>query len=396
MEAHGGKVWVEPAEGEGHRFRLVEQGADLCMECHDEDDKDFPLERPHAPVKEGRCLDCHDPHDSAVPGLLKGASQRELCLTCHADVTKDVDFLHGPVASGPCTACHNPHASDEPALLTKPSRDTCLSCHSEIGAPFNAKPVQHAPVAESCTACHNPHGGDNRMNLTQGGADLCLDCHETIADLMDDASVTHGALTTGKACLSCHDPHAADLGGLLRSEPMQLCLSCHNQAMASKSGSLVDMKRLLAENPNHHGPIQQGDCTACHAPHGGERHRLLTEAYPRDFYAPYDEEQYALCFGCHEAEMMEDAETDELTEFRNGTRNLHFLHVNRSVKGRTCRACHAAHASRRPKQITESVPFGQWILPLDFEKTDTGGSCLPGCHKRYRYDRESAVDNFAP
>jgi hypothetical protein len=33
------------------------------------------------------------------------------------------------------------------------------------------------------------------------------------------------------------------------------------------------------------------------------------------------------------------------------------------------------------------VPFGAWYLPLNFQKTENGGSCLPGCHKLKKYDR---------
>ena len=104
--------------------------------------------------------------------------------------------------------------------------------------------------------------------------------------------------------------------------------------------------------------------------------------------AAFDEKAYALCFECHEAAAFTDEETDSTTAFRNGQRNLHYLHVNRAVKGRTCRACHDPHASKNEKHIVESVPFGKWRIPIKFESTSTGGSCQPGCHRPERYDRE--------
>jgi predicted CXXCH cytochrome family protein len=157
---------------------------------------------------------------------------------------------------------------------------------------------------------------------------------------------------------------------------------------------LVSFKKLLAEKPEHHGPIADGDCTSCHGEiHGGEHFRLLTEDYPTKPYVPYDEARYALCFGCHDSEAFAEERTDDATEFRNGDQNLHFIHVNRTVKGRTCRLCHEVHASKKPKQISEAVPFGEWEIPINFEKTSTGGTCLPGCHRRYRYDRQSPVVN---
>ena len=84
---------------------------------------------------------------------------------------------------------------------------------------------------------------------------------------------------------------------------------------------------------------------------------------------------------------MTEAETTTVTDFRDGSRNLHFVHVNKTRKGRTCRACHETHASRRPNHIRESVPFGNWQLPVNYEKTDDGGSCAPGCHRPETYSR---------
>ncbi len=40
----------------------------------------------------------------------------------------------------------------------------------------------------------------------------------------------------------------------------------------------------------------------------------------------------------------------------------------------------------------EGADFGNWKIPTRFIKTETGGSCSPGCHQSYDYDRESPVD----
>ena len=88
--------------------------------------------------------------------------------------------------------------------------------------------------------------------------------------------------------------------------------------------------------------------------------------------------------------------TQDLTDFRNGDLNLHFMHVNKDPRGRTCRACHETHASNLPKHIREKVPYGSWVLPIQFTKTDTGGSCLPGCHIAKGYDRKTPVDYSIP
>lgn len=44
-----------------------------------------------------------------------------------------------------------------------------------------------------------------------------------------------------------------------------------------------------------------------------------------------------------------------------------------------------------PKHIRESVPYGDWEIPIQFEKTSTGGGCTPGCHNPKAYDRNVPV-----
>ncbi|PLX46332.1 MAG: cytochrome C, partial [Deltaproteobacteria bacterium] len=71
---------------------------------------------------------------------------------------------------------------------------------------------------------------------------------------------------------------------------------------------------------------------------------------------------------------------------------LHYLHVNKDPKGRSCKACHEVHAGNQDKHIRKEVPFGaKWKLPVNYTKTDTGGNCVVGCHKPKDYDRENPV-----
>ena len=142
-----------------------------------------------------------------------------------------------------------------------------------------------------------------------------------------------------------------------------------------------------------HGPIKQKDCSGCHDPHGSKNFRILRHFYPPSFYKAFAPENYNLCFSCHEKSLVLNPQTTKLTNFRNGNMNLHFKHVNKPIKGRTCRACHETHASNFPKHIREGVPFGGWELPVNYQKTETGGSCTPGCHKVKRYDREKMEIN---
>jgi predicted CXXCH cytochrome family protein len=226
-----------------------------------------------------------------------------------------------------------------------------------------------------------------------GNRDLCYTCHADKQQDIKEATTPHKALDQERKCLTCHDPHFSNYGKQLIKQPEDLCLSCHDREYSGQNGTIANIKAILANNSDHHGPIKQGDCSGCHNPHGSRNFRMLRENFPELFYAGYNPDNYKLCFMCHEKSIAKDETTKTLTNFRNGDRNLHFVHVNKFVKGRTCRACHDAHATNNPKHIRDKVPFAKWQLPIGFTKTKTGGNCLPGCHQRFSYDREKAVVN---
>jgi predicted CXXCH cytochrome family protein len=383
----------EPAPGaKPHAFKLKAAGADLCTECHDA----FEGKHKHAPAADGDCMLCHDPHASAHAGLLRN-TQQAVCGDCHDDVAAGRKYLHGPFAAGACTGCHDAHASDRKALLSAPIREACLKCHDAMGQRLASPAKVHAPVSGDCTDCHDAHGADNAMMTTVTGSGLCLNCHDDILDALNGAKVGHSAVTAGAGCAACHDAHAANNAKLLRGGEQEMCQSCHDKAIDAGGRRLMSIAKELAENPMHHGPIGNGECTPCHGDvHGGNRFRLLAAAYPASMYVPYADEEYALCFECHDADAFADAETQSATGFRNGKQNLHHLHVSRETKGRSCRACHAVHASKQPHLIAESVPFGAWQIPIGFKAATDGGSCAPGCHRPYRYERTAAVVNVTP
>jgi predicted CXXCH cytochrome family protein len=212
--------------------------------------------------------------------------------------------------------------------------------------------------------------------------------------LIGEVSVKHKGLDTERKCLACHDPHVSDYAKQLIKQPADLCLSCHDKEYrAGGKVKVADMKAMLGQNKVHHGPIKEKDCSSCHSPHGSNNFRILREYFPEVFYSPYRAGYYKLCFTCHEKTIAEEKFTTTMTGFRNGNENLHFVHVNQAVKGRTCRACHDAHATNNPKHIRDGVPFGAWELPINFKKNANGGTCLPGCHQLFEYDRGKPVDN---
>ena len=371
-------------EGNRHSFPLASAPNELCGTCHETD----PGASVHAPVKEGRCTTCHDAHSAARPKLIKGP-MADVCAACHpAREGERAAHAHGPYAGGLCTACHQPHAAGNDLLLVESGSSLCLGCHEQLTPePVAGRDVTwHVPVRDDCTSCHSAHESNERYLLLKPPTQQCLECHTALAERLADSAVDHAALAAERGCASCHDPHASRFASLLTAPSADLCLACHDRSYPGEGGkALVDVAAELKAFPQQHGPIREKNCEGCHDPHASNHFRLLVQDYPARFYAPFAEGNYALCFECHSRELVRDERT-KATEFRDGERNLHYLHVNRT-KGRTCRACHAVHASDRPHHLRETTPFGRWELPVGYRREEGGGTCATGCHVEVSYRR---------
>ena len=381
-------------EAREHRFKLASPPNTLCGDCHALKHRTVI----HSPVQQGRCTGCHDPHGSDYRTMLVADPTRGLCVMCHKEgsgfavqgsvapsslnpttAPAQPKFIHGPVASGACILCHEPHSSWQAKLLVDAPDRLCVGCHKELIPKGDQARHIHAPAKDNCTGCHDPHASDHRYQLREATPQLCLSCHKELAKTLASSHIVHGAAQQPGGCVGCHAPHFSALAKLQKEAQPQVCLGCHDKPLKTADGqTLANIASLLKDNPQQHGPIRQGNCTACHQPHAGERFRLLAAEYPQEFYAPFNADRYALCFGCHMPDIVLKKEGTGLTRFRNGDVNLHWLHVNQE-KGRTCRACHEVHASRRPFHIREAVPFGDkgWLLEVNYQQTDNGGTCSP-------------------
>lgn len=307
-------------------------------------------------------------------------------------------WSHGPYEAGDCSICHQKNDRRDPGPVSVKGNDLCFGCHEEFREIMGRK-FRHAAATDACVNCHNPHNSAERKLLRHEQTALCFECHDDIRAVAQNSRVKHAALTTGSKCAGCHNPHAANVEKLLVLLPFDLCLSCHGQeGLKDEQGVvLANMKRWLQDNKVWHGPIQGKDCSSCHRTHGANHFRLLSADYPPKFYAPYESKNYELCFGCHDERAMAAAETNALTGFRDGKRNLHYLHVNKSDRGRTCRACHEVHASHQSHHIRDGVPYGPkgWILKLNYQKTASGGSCAKTCHDTKTYARDGGAPGKA-
>lgn len=360
--------------------------AGTCMQCHGD-----VVKHPVVHPKATECESCHVPKTRDAHQF-----DDKKCTVCHQMVKKDDKFVHGPVAAGECLACHDPHGSEEPQLVRVFGADLCQRCHVDMKARLAEKRFTHEPVKEDCATCHNPHASPSKYQIRVDGAEQCLVCHKTLRKELVTARVQHEAVSVDRECINCHDPHASDLGKQLKGTSMDLCLSCHDREQDAPGGKVQNVKGWLETHTDLHGPIRQQDCVGCHLPHDSEHFRLLRKDYPETFYSPYNPKNYELCFSCHEPDLAKVERTATVTGFRDGDLNLHFLHVNRTEKGRTCRACHEAHSSTEPKHLRETVPFGEWQLPVGYTQTPDGGRCAPGCHLPKEYSRKLAQTTHSP
>lgn len=210
---------------------------------------------------------------------------------------------------------------------------------------------------------------------------LTSGCHAKLSKM----KFVHNPVAQGMcdACHSASDEAAHKFE--LEEEMPDLCVQCHDavgQAIAEDSDS-----------KSRHAPAAEGQCGACHNPHSSDIAKLLTAGYPTtQKYAKFSEKTYELCFQCHDADAFKKARVDDETGFRNGAVSLHYMHVAKSPKGRTCALCHEPHAAPHAKLIKKSDFFNKWELRIDYRATDTGGYCGPACHAAKSYDRESPVD----
>lgn len=305
---------------------------------------------------------------------------------CHADLMKFRN-LH-PAAKEDCESCHQKNSNKHPDdagkeyTLTKNVPELCNDCHD---LSIKNQKSEHVPYKEGdCLTCHNPHSSDQKSLLnTNDGKIICTTCHSDL----DNEKYVHGPVKK-LDCLACHSPHNSNLSKLKKQEEPDLCFKCHNKSIKSGDVEFEAIKPKL-KSKYVHPPVMDG-CNECHKPHSSKNNFLLTEEFHEGTYVPGKAESFALCFKCHDQNLLVMKKTENSTNFRNGTNNLHYLHVGND-KGRNCTLCHDIHGSDKEHLIKDKSKFGTWVMNLNYVKTDNGGSCAPGCHIQLSYDKTLPV-----
>ena len=376
---------------EEHQFNTEQDGRQLCLSCHPAEAADEFI---HGPFGDGNCVQCHDPHGGTEKNYLLHHEVEDLCRSCHQD--QAVSVSHEPRQEGDCLSCHRSHSSRYEHLLLRPETELCTACHREY-RPFLAENLRHSKIIseahpavlmEGCLGCHQAHGSDHPAMLQNELQGTCQRCHQDLHAGIEQAKTHHAPFQETHSCVKCHTPHASVYDGLLRDKPAAVCYQCHAEVVQAESGQQIADVRSKVENSSvvHH-PVAEGDCTACHVAHFSQQRSLLRLKYPQKIYRAFSGGSYELCFQCHDRHLVEEDGTPH-TQFRNGQKNLHSVHVNQE-KGRACDICHDPHASDRHRLIRDSYPFGpsRWPLPLGFVATETGGSCKTACHEDLAYQR---------
>ena len=367
----------------GHVYPQLSSTEGTCTSCHDTGaDHRFQ----HKAMSEEACLACHDPHASDSPSLLVEATVDATCVRCHP---RDRGaFAHEPYVTDHCGECHDPHGADNPMLvLGGEGEDNCRLCHAPTVVAMELGSRTHLGVEGRCLACHSAHMSRYKGLLAARPRDLCVTCHEDVGLAVSGASVSHDSVLTGEQCITCHDPHASERHAMLRDTQSHLCLSCHDKPVTAADGrEVVALGSALEAAAMVHGAVTIGDCSACHSVHGGTHARLLRALNTTVFVGPYDAQNYALCFACHDRRL---AESPNATLFRDGGRNLHAAHLRSGEKSGGCSDCHSVHAGDQPRLIVETVRYqgSDWATPMGFSLTAEGGRCAPGCHEPLEYSR---------
>ena len=288
-------------------FQLKKDAPALCLDCHDTKDPKLTEAHQGQPFETADCLTCHDPHQSTRPKLKPA-------------------FVHAPFEAGKsaCATCHLPPKDGKVVLKTASPKELCLTCHSKTEEQIQKATVQHPGAAKDCTECHDPHAGKTPGFPKPDAVNACLRCHGGQAKEQNKKFLHQPAF--GQGCSTCHEPHGGENNHLLRATTINsLCLECHgpdsrpspvkdehvvkifNGSVTLPEGyfgmvPVLPIKYGLGHPIQRHPVVDQMDpadvtkvrvpisCSSCHQPHASAERNLLVKDQANNIM---------FCAGCH-------------------------------------------------------------------------------------------------
>jgi len=177
----------------------------------------------------------------------------------------------------------------------------------------------------------------------------CIGCHP--------GPNTH-AKVKGKECTPCHvnsgESHLRN-HGIAMLHAKRFCFQCH--ALKDDRESIKSL----------HPGISAWNCEICHSP----------ENYPLKKMPLAN--QLIICNECHNRNQLAQAVTRTGTNFRDGSKNLHYIH-SEELYHISCINCHDVHSSKQLHLIRTSGSKYVLDVTIVYNAHNNGGSCTTSCH----------------
>jgi predicted CXXCH cytochrome family protein len=348
----------------------------------------------------------------------------EVCHTPHFAPTAEelLNFTSLPPAPFSCTSA-GCHTSDPPPPHRTGGTGASVAAiaRPDVAAQMRKVSAHRQPPEMAITLRPTQHPG-----RSLGREVVCADCHNPhiVARSTTEAPYASGMLQG----VSGVDRNGAEIRRV--TYEYEICFKCH----ADNTPDVEFVPRVVTEtnlrrafdtsNPSYHpvlgmgrnfaipslpssfepgmNPSQVIYCTACHAddeggskgPHGSSFPPILKRRYETADYTPESQENYDLCYRCHDRDsILSDASFGKKAMRLAGSGGGHSGHL---AAGAPCSVCHDPHGVRASETIGAAAT-GSHAHLINFDKrivlartgyqypifNDTGtfsGSCTLVCH----------------
>ena len=349
--------------------------------------------------------------------LFLSASCLSLAISVSAKQTGKLQGSHGDrsVMSKSCRACHRGMN-----MAVSGEEGTCLTCHGNSAALAEmvrsgfVNDTGSLALADIAAVISKPY---NHPVLTIQGV------HRKNESLPED--IVNAARHA--ECVDCHESHVLEKGNPYRgmkgrrvgnfmadiAEEYELCYRCHSESANLPGNSTDKHDEFKTTNPSFHPvegegkntfvislkkpyvaqkqqpkDVSQISCSDCHGsddpngpkgPHGSYYPGLLVMNYQMEDERSESEQNYALCYTCH----------DRVSILSNESFPYHSSHIQGrlgSQDGTSCFTCHDAHGSN---QYPHLIKFNEDVVSenadreLEYEAQGYSarhGACSLNCH----------------